>query len=77
MNVPFKRLVSATVRAIAAFVVAGYASFFALMWTAGSDHDGQAGIGAAVGGFFLACIAAIITFIVSIRRSSDRTSASK
>jgi hypothetical protein len=77
MRISFKRLAGAILRAIAAFVIAAYASFFVLIWTARNDRDGQAGIGAMVGGFLLGCIAAIVTFIVSLRRSSDRSDFSK
>jgi len=73
MSIPFKRLISATLRAVAAFLIACLTSCVALTWMVRNSHDGQAGMGAAFGAFYLGCIAAIVTFFVSFRRSSDRS----
>jgi len=55
--------------AVAAFFIAGIASCVAFTLMVWNSHDGQAGMGAAFGGFYVACIAAIITFIITMIRS--------
>jgi O-antigen/teichoic acid export membrane protein len=64
------RLEQAFLRAVAAFFIAGITSCVAFTMAVSGSHDGQAGMGAAFGGFYAACIASIVTFIVSMRRSS-------
>jgi hypothetical protein len=69
MNI-WGRLEQAFWRSIGAFFIGGLTSCVALTIAVSGSHDGQAGMGAAFGGFYVACIASIITFIVSMRRSS-------
>jgi hypothetical protein len=58
--------------AVAAFFIAGVTScaviFFMVLNS--SKDDGQGGLAAPVGGFFVARIAAVVTFIVSVVRGS-------
>jgi hypothetical protein len=55
--------------AIAAFFVAGVTSCAAFTLMVWNSHDGQAGMGAAFGGFFIACTTSVVTFIVTMVRS--------
>jgi membrane associated rhomboid family serine protease len=64
------RIASAILHAMAAFVIAGLASCYALMFAVSDSHDGQAGMGAAVGGLLVGLIAAIVTLVISLRRSA-------
>jgi hypothetical protein len=72
------RIASAILQAMAAFVIAGLVSCYAGMFAISHSKDGQAGMGVAVGGLLIGCIAAIVTLIVSLRKSSPsrRTSTS-
>jgi membrane associated rhomboid family serine protease len=65
-----KRAAVATVYAIGAFVIVCFASCEGLMYTVRNSNDGQAGMGAAFGGFYAGILAAIVTFVVSFRRNS-------
>jgi membrane associated rhomboid family serine protease len=64
------RIATAILHAMGAFVIAGVVSCMGLMALVSNSHDGQAGMGAAFGGFYIACLAAIITLVVSLKRSS-------
>jgi hypothetical protein len=54
--------------AVAAFFIAGISScaviFFMVLNS--SNDDGQGGLAAPIGGFFVACTASVIAFIVSL-----------
>ena len=64
------RVAGAVLHAMAAFAIAGLVSCFGLTLLVSASHDGQAGMGAAFGGFYLGCLAALITFVASLVRSS-------
>jgi hypothetical protein len=64
------RVFKAVLHAIGAFFIAGLSSCVLLTLAVSGSHDGQAGMGAAFGGFYIACLAAVITFIVSLVSSS-------
>jgi predicted metal-binding membrane protein len=70
MSISTGRWARATLHAVAAFFVATPISCYAFTWMVRNDQDGQAGMGAAIGAFYLGCIVAIVTFIISLRRSS-------
>jgi hypothetical protein len=64
------RLEKAFLHSIAAFLIAGLSSCVLLTIAVSGSHDGQAGMEAAFGGFYIAILAAISTFIVSMVRNS-------
>jgi hypothetical protein len=64
------RIETARLHAAAAFLIAGLSSCVGFTIAVSHVQDGQAGMGAAFGAFYMACLAAIITFIVSMVRSS-------
>jgi len=64
-----RRIISAVGRSILAFFLGTFVSGVAFTFMVRNDPDGQAGMGAAIGGLYLGCIIALVTFIVSIRRS--------
>jgi hypothetical protein len=70
MDLTLKRVVKAVLHAMGAFLVAGLGSCIAFTAAVSGSHDGQAGMGAAFGGFYVGCIAMIVTFIVSLVKSS-------
>ena len=70
MELRLKRVLKAVSYAIGAFFVAGLGSCMAFTVAVSGTHDGQAGMGAAFGGFYVGCIAMIVTFIVSLVKSS-------
>jgi len=70
MNDLLNRMATALLWAIGALFVAGIPAGCIFTRMVGNDPDGQAGMGAAAGGFYVGCVAAIVTFIVSLRRSS-------
>jgi O-antigen/teichoic acid export membrane protein len=74
MNDPGIRMGKAFLRAIAAFVITGIVACNGFMFLVRNSHDGQAGMGAAFGAFYAACLAMIITFIWSLVRSSPSRS---
>jgi ABC-type transport system involved in multi-copper enzyme maturation permease subunit len=71
------RLAGAIIHAAAAFLIAGIASCVALNLAVSNSHDGQAGMAAGLTGFYASCLAAIITFVVSLVRSSPSRRAGK
>jgi Zn-dependent protease with chaperone function len=64
------RFLKAVLQAVLAFFLAGITSCVALTIAVSDSHDGQAGMGAALGGFYIAFIAAILTLFISLWRSS-------
>jgi predicted metal-binding membrane protein len=70
MSISAGRWARATLHAAVAFFVAIPTSCFAFTWMVRNDQDGQAGMGAAFGAFYLGCTVAIVTFVISLRRSS-------
>jgi|GEM_PF-4744429 hypothetical protein len=66
------RVLKAFGYAVAAFFIAGIAScgVIAFMVVDWKNDDGQAGLAAPIGGFYAACVAAAVTFTVSVIRSS-------
>jgi hypothetical protein len=64
------RIVTAILYGAAAFFISGFVSCAGLTFLVRNSHDGQAGMGAAFGGFYIACVAALIAFVVSLVRSS-------
>jgi 1,4-dihydroxy-2-naphthoate octaprenyltransferase len=57
-------------KAVLAFFISFVASCAALTYSVRNSHDGQAGMGAAFGGFYAGVLVAVITFVVSMVRSS-------
>ena len=74
INSLLNRIAEAAVVAIGAGAIVSVVSclgFTELILRSDShDHDGQTGMAAMFGGFYVGCVAALITFIVSLRRSS-------
>jgi hypothetical protein len=64
------RFLKAVGQAVIAFFIGGITSCAVFTFMVRNSPDGQAGMGAAFGGFYVACIAAIVTFIISVVRSS-------
>jgi hypothetical protein len=64
------RIGVAFLRSIAAFVITGIVACSGFTFLVRNSHDVQAGMGAAFGEFYAGCLAMIITFIVSLVRSS-------
>lgn len=77
MDLTPKRVLKAILHAFGAFFVAGLGSCMAFTVGLSGSHDGQAGMGAAFGGFYVGCIAMIVTFIVSLMKSSRPTDGEK
>jgi hypothetical protein len=65
------RIGKALVQAAAAFLIGGLTACVLLNWIVRNMQDGQAGMAAAFGGFYVACLVAVVTFIVSIVRSRN------
>ncbi len=63
---------SAVLQGIAAFFIAVVVSCAGLTMLVWDSNDGQAGMGAAFGGLYIGCLAGLVTFVVSLRRSSPR-----
>jgi hypothetical protein len=55
---------------LVAFFLAAITSCAGLTWMVRNSNDGQAGMGAAFGGFYIGCLAAIVTFVLSLKRNS-------
>ena len=70
MELRLKRVLKAVSYAIGAFFVAGLGSCMAFTVAVSGSRDGQAGMGAAFGGFYVGCIAMVVTFIVSLVKGS-------
>ena len=70
MDLRLKVVLKAVSYAIGAFFVAGLGSCIAFTAAVSGSHDGQAGMGAAFGGFYVGCIAMVVTFIVSLVKGS-------
>jgi membrane associated rhomboid family serine protease len=66
------RVLKAFLHGIVAFFIAGIASCALFTWMVQNSPDGQAGMGAAFGGFYVACLAAVISFITSLVRDRRR-----
>jgi membrane associated rhomboid family serine protease len=60
-------------QAIVAFFLAGFLSCAGLTWWVSDSHDGQAGMGAALGGFYVGILAAVIVFVISLRRGNVKS----
>ncbi len=67
------RVFNALLHGIAAFFVAGIASCALFTWMVRNSPDGQAGMGAAFGGFYVACLAGAVSFITSMVKSRRRS----
>jgi hypothetical protein len=65
-----KRAILAVIHPFIAFIVVPPVACAGLMYTVRNSNDGQAGMGAAFGGFYVGVLAALIAFGVSLRRSS-------
>jgi hypothetical protein len=65
-----ERIATAILRAFAAFAITGIIGCAGLTFLVRNSHDGQAGMGAFFGGLYAACLALVITLIVSFVRSS-------
>ena len=57
---------------VLAFFPAAIVTCAALTYSVRNSHDGQAGMGAAFGGFYAGILLALITFVVSMVRTSPR-----
>lgn len=71
------RIITAVLYATAAFFIPGFVSCAGLTFRVRNSQDGQAAMGAAFGGFYIALLAALITFVVSFVRSSPSRSIKK
>jgi hypothetical protein len=64
------RIWAAFWRAVLAFFVGTIASCGVFTFLVRNSHDGQAGMGAAFGGVYAGILIAVMTFVVSMVRSS-------
>jgi hypothetical protein len=76
-SICMRALLRASLSALAALFIAGIGGCVLLTVAVWNSPDGQAGMAAMLGGFYAACAAAIVTFVVSLVRSNKRNNTTK
>ena len=71
-----ERMQNAFLQSVAAFLIAGFVGCVGFNLLVRNSQDGQAGMAAAFGAFYLAGLAAVVTFVASLVRSRKSKSLS-